>query len=351
MKTKSISCIAQLGWLASIAYVLLLLAAWMCLRWSAGRHWLGTLIEFGPRWLLVLPSSLLILGAFCWSWKQWGLVVPAFLLSCALTGLCLPRWTLSSANKDDALHARILTLNTHGKADREMATMLIEEYQPQIVMLQECQHPEQWAQRLGDEWNVVHHGEFLVASRFTLSKPEPLVLDAGPNERTPAIRCRAATPAGNIVLVNVHMTTLRRGLTAVLREGPGGLQRLQAESRLRQQEGQAIADWLEAVQSPVIIAGDFNQTADNQSYEICWGEYQNAFSDVGWGWGNTFYTRRHALRIDHVLASQHWQTHVACVGPDLGSAHRPVLATVGLPEQNGIGSQTPQHVQKSVGLR
>ncbi len=74
------------------------------------------------------------------------------------------------------------------------------------------------------------------------------------------------------------------------------------------------------------MAGDFNLTAEHPLYRRDWSGYVNAFSGASWGLGETMFTRRIGLRIDHVLAGPDWRPVRCWVGPDVGSAHRPVLA-------------------------
>jgi endonuclease/exonuclease/phosphatase (EEP) superfamily protein YafD len=56
------------------------------------------------------------------------------------------------------------------------------------------------------------------------------------------------------------------------------------------------------------------------------GDYQDAFSVAGWGYGYTKFTRVHGVRIDHVMCDGAWQAMKCWVGPDVGSDHRPVIA-------------------------
>jgi endonuclease/exonuclease/phosphatase (EEP) superfamily protein YafD len=83
------------------------------------------------------------------------------------------------------------------------------------------------------------------------------------------------------------------------------------------------ADWS---LRPVIVAGDFNTPADGAVYADSWPAFTNAFTSAGVGFGYTHYTRLTRVRIDHVLAGPGWRVRRCEVGPDVGSAHRPVIA-------------------------
>jgi endonuclease/exonuclease/phosphatase (EEP) superfamily protein YafD len=128
----------------------------------------------------------------------------------------------------------------------------------------------------------------------------------------------------------------------VLEKGLGGLDELNEITAARQLDSMAVEAWMEDYRGqesevggqrseitgrlPVIVAGDFNMTPESVIYRRRFGHLQNAFSTAGWGWGGTKFTRIHSVRIDHVLADDHWQIARCEVGPDVGSDHRPVVA-------------------------
>jgi endonuclease/exonuclease/phosphatase (EEP) superfamily protein YafD len=78
----------------------------------------------------------------------------------------------------------------------------------------------------------------------------------------------------------------------------------------------------------LLIAGDFNLPPESAIFRASWGGYTDAFPAAGCGYGYTKFTRWWGARIDHVLAGAGWQVRDCTVGPDVGSDHRPVLATL-----------------------
>ena len=52
---------------------------------------------------------------------------------------------------------------------------------------------------------------------------------------------------------------------------------------------------------PVIVLGDFNDTAISYTYKTIIGDLQDAFLTKGWGVGSTFTGPLPYLRIDYVL--------------------------------------------------
>jgi vancomycin resistance protein VanJ len=91
---------------------------------------------------------------------------------------------------------------------------------------------------------------------------------------------------------------------------------------------------------PVLLVGDFNTPPESAIFRRVWAGYADAFSDAGWGWGYTFWTRLAAVRIDHVLVGRGGRATSCRVGPDVGSPHRPVVADVAWPA-GGAASGRP----------
>lgn len=302
--------------------------AWGCLRFGADRHWLGTLLEFGPRWILLVPSGAVAISALAWDRRLWWIFGVSLLVVLGpIWGLCLPLSALSSTNPI-AAELRVFTLNTDGRAEPSLVVTLVEESKADVVFLQECRRPEIWARQFGPDWHVRFQDEFFVASRYPLTALELLLLENLPPWDRCAVRCQVSTPRGSVHLVNVHMYSPRRGLEAVRHRENDAIPTLQANMKRRQHEAAAIAEWISTLPGPIIIAGDFNQATRSTAYEELWGRYANAFSESGFGWGATFYSRWHGVRIDHVLVSDDWQARECWSARNVGSAHRPVIATL-----------------------
>jgi endonuclease/exonuclease/phosphatase (EEP) superfamily protein YafD len=78
------------------------------------------------------------------------------------------------------------------------------------------------------------------------------------------------------------------------------------------------------------VAGDFNAPVESVIYQESWGDWTNAFSAAGWGFGRTRMSRWIRARIDHILSDDRWVVHRSWVGPDVGSDHRPLFAELRL---------------------
>jgi endonuclease/exonuclease/phosphatase (EEP) superfamily protein YafD len=313
------------GWL----YFVFVLMVWGSLVYGADRHWLGTLIEFGPRWMLLIPLIPLVLAALCWQRRMWwSSGITLYVILAPVCGLNLP-WSMLFAPEPATVQLRVLTLNTDGVAKPADVLALVEEHQVDVVFLQECRNVDLWARQFGPDWQVRAQAEFIVAARHPLTDLEPLLIEnAPPGARHFAARCQLSTALGSVNLVALHTYSPRRGLAAIRHREPNALQTLERNTQRRAREASAVASWCASLRGPTIIAGDFNQAAGSSAFAAHWGRYSDAFSVAGIGWGATFYSRWHGVRIDHVLVSTAWQPVACWPARDVGSAHRPLIATL-----------------------
>lgn len=118
--------------------------------------------------------------------------------------------------------------------------------------------------------------------------------------------------------------------------------------RIREQQAQALAELAQSYHSPFIAAGDLNATDMHHAYAIVTREMQDAWREVGWGFGHTFPFTKDAngerltvlgipipawvVRIDYVFVSGGATPTSAHIGPwDGYSDHRPVVVDIQLP--------------------
>jgi vancomycin resistance protein VanJ len=306
----------------------LVVGAWLLLK-LADWHWVGTLLAFGPRWVLLLPvGSLAVCAGF---WRPRALMpvgLAALMVAGPVMGLCvpMPAW---GYGKEPGLRLRVLTCNTLvGRADWRLAS-LIELERPDVVTLQEWPTQQPLPAPLLDGWRVVRSQEIVVASRLPIATSETFAHPLSPS-RTLGLRCELLTAAGPVQFFAVHLRSPRKGLEAVLRHWWGGLTDLDETIDIQHLEAAALGKWLHLHCGAVLIAGDFNLTPESIIYRRQFAHLQNAFSIAGWGWGGTKFTRYHSVRIDHILASASWRVMRCKVCHDVGSDHRPVIAEIDL---------------------
>ena len=144
--------------------------------------------------------------------------------------------------------------------------------------------------------------------------------------RSVALQCELLTPSGKAQIVSMHLMTPRTGFEAILQQGPAGLPELQNVIEKRRQEAKYVQHKMAEYSGPTLISGDFNMPVRSQIYQECWGQYQNAFSQSGIGWGFTKYTRWHGVRVDQVLGDSGWKFRKCSVSGPQGSDHRASVA-------------------------
>ncbi|HVL82424.1 MAG TPA: endonuclease/exonuclease/phosphatase family protein, partial [Actinomycetota bacterium] len=88
----------------------------------------------------------------------------------------------------------------------------------------------------------------------------------------------------------------------------------------------ALLTRIEAVDGPLIVAGDLNISDRHRFYRHLRRHLGDAHRDAGAGFGFTWRAPRPFVRIDYVLRSDHWGTGRSETGTIPGSDHRYVYA-------------------------
>lgn len=173
------------------------------------------------------------------------------------------------------------------------------------------------------------------ASGFEIIEDEsrPLELFVGDEDGWEVVRTRFRWQGREAVLYNVHLRTygdakpweddlepLQPAFWARY------LQQYRTAVQRRALEAEQVAAWLEAETLPVIVAGDFNATADNWAFRQLARGKRDAFATSGRGWGGTYHAERPLFRIDFVLHSPEFQAVEAYVPVASFSDHRPLVA-------------------------
>jgi len=305
---------------------------WLALRFGGDRWWLATVILFGPRWFCALPLA--ILGPAAAIWRRAllrPLAAAAIVVLWPIMGLCLP-WARILPAQGPAL--RVLTCNTDGRADAQALLRMVQSETPDVVALQECRGGVEYQWPAG--WNVLRHGELLVASRYPLREIRYV---SGRRlghvwPRSNLLQCTLALPGREVAFCCVHLPSPRYGLAGVLDRktllSPGRAGLIAEQEGERLQQAEAAAQLARDISMPLVLAGDFNMPTDSTIYRKSWAAFRNAFSWSGFGFGHTMRPAirgwRYGIRIDHILAGRDWRPRRCWVGPDVGSEHLPLVA-------------------------
>ena len=316
-----------------------LLLLWTALYFGSDRWWVATTAMFAPRWIWAAPMGVLLPAALVLRRRSLlPLAVALLLLLWPIGRLCVPwRPVLASSSEAPALTVRLVTCNTDAVDLRKtsFADLLARE-NPDVVLLQACRGRSEAV--LGAAWHVHRCGDVVLASRYPIAGAQALGLPEHAefaHGRGWLVVCQLRTPAGLIGVVNIHLNSPRQGLSEVIEQRWSAGPALARNSALRRRQSASARRLIDTVTEPLLIAGDFNTPADGALYREHWSGFSNAFSQAGLGFGHTHFTRWTSIRIDHVLAGPGWVVRSCRVGPDVGSAHRPVIADLELLPSTG----------------
>jgi vancomycin resistance protein VanJ len=311
-----------------VAYIALTIAIWIWLELDGDRGWIATLALFGPLWMLLLPTVMLVPIAIRYGPRSlWILLVALSVVVGPIMGLCLP-WRLLLSSNHPYLQLRILTCNTHeGALNADAMANLVKSTHPDIVAFQEWT-PKDRAIIFDDPgWHLLEDDGFCLASRLPAMRVQQIVpqpyLGSGA-----AIEYDIVTPRGTIEFVNAHLASPHGAFRAALHDqdkGPTDIER-NCQTRLRQIR--VLENFLREDQGRILLTGDLNTRSESPIFPGSSLDVSDAFTNAGFGLGWTYYSGWTAIRIDHVLISAGWQCRSCWVGPDVGSPHRPVIADV-----------------------
>ena len=227
-----------------------------------------------------------------------------------------------------------MTFNTGDtNLDEEVFIELIRREGIEVLMLQECRGSEMEPILTSLGWSYRQSGGIVIGTSMELS--ESSILSRSKSMTRGSI-CAVAcdirlNPDEQVRVVAVHLPTFRPSLSMMQAfQFKAGAKAMKDQGAVYHQINHRIQTGLDASKSPTIVAGDFNVPIESRYYRDHWKSMSNAFSLTGFGFGHTKFTRWHGIRIDHVLADDHWRIVHCRVGPDLGSDHRPVITELSL---------------------
>jgi len=227
------------------------------------------------------------------------------------------------AAPDGDFPIRIATINcaTFGFGD---PTEDLEKWDPDIVLIQQSfpYQTKMISDALyggnGDYRAYMTNG---IATRFEIRR----------EVRNPTMRNQQVTvrlPDGReIEVVNVHLATAATDM----RLWSSGSRELHRKNRdLRRKELSIVLQVLEKTSNfpstPTIFGGDFNAGATDIVHRQLVRDFEDAFSEVGRGWGDTFHRRFPILRIDHIYATRQFQPLSCGTVVTKKTDHRMVIA-------------------------
>lgn len=317
------------------ATVAVLGSAVLVVNLYSDRWWFATVLLFSPRWLLLLPVIVFVPLA---AWSDRRLLIPLMAAFLVLVGPFMGlEWTFVRPPGGQAAVVRAVTCNVHeGRFDATRFATLLTDTAADLVALQEC--PQELELPLPRGWHGCRQRGLAVFSRFPV-RCVGTVQVRQPNEQWPGthlLHAEVTTPWGPLAFCSLHLPSPRFGLQAVLdrhtllRPSRKGL--LEQQTRARWLAATEVKKYLDGLDIPLLVVGDFNTPQESRLYGAVWGGYANAFATTGRGYGWTQRVQVKGLpfgaRIDHVLAGAGLTPLMCELGPDLGSDHLPLIADI-----------------------
>jgi endonuclease/exonuclease/phosphatase (EEP) superfamily protein YafD len=304
------------------------------LWWMSDRWWLATTLLFGPRWILLIPLPFIAAALIRWD--------RTLLLPLALSGLIVlgpivgfrTGWRRAFVWEDQEQDIRVTSFNAQGGRAISLApTDLMFDWDTDVAAFQECGGPLREAIGQLRDWHTDTRSGLCLISRFEIV--EVLEMDreafqfAGGSGLV--VTYLLDVRGERILMTNIHLETPRAGLEQI-RAGrlDEGIPKLEEKSSLREIELRRARRWVDQFSGPQIVVGDFNTPPESPIYRDAWSDWQNAFSLAGRGQGGTRMNGWIRARIDHVVANEHWKVVRSWVAKDVGSDHRPIIATLRL---------------------
>jgi len=311
-------------------YAALVGVLWCAVRLT-DRIDVATLIGFGPRWLAAVPlvplTAWMIVAV---PKRQMALIGGVLALSATALLIGVLDLRLGLGRTPGPPSVRVMTQNLGGSAvDADVLGELMVREQVDVAAFQECPFYDNSPTRPG--WQFYYGGDLCLLSRYPFTVLDILDPD---NEwrrggRTP-IRFEIRGPVP-FQVVNVHFQTVRGGLTALWGGRGEGLGGFEDNRREASQESSSTRARVRALDGPFLVVGDFNLPVESAFYRDNWADLRNMFSRCGRGFGHTKFTPLFGIRIDHVIASGHWEcTDARVLSSPYGGDHAPLIVDLNL---------------------
>lgn len=319
-----------------VGYVLTLLA-YVALRLAFGGDlwWLALANNFAPYFFLPLVGFALV--ALLARLQPRFVLLPLLLLVVGLVWYG-PRFAPrpQAAPAASTLHVISFNVWAYNRQINAVEAWLREE-NADVVLLQEAFHD--LPARLADVYPYTQPQPALPQDRQILSR-YPIVERGGGSgyERTVIDVAGARVAVYNVHFGVPFSSQPRYGLHDL----PYPLNMMVRYDEQRRNE--QIRDWLAAVTAetlPVIAGGDFNTSDNSAVYPTIAARLSDSYRTVEPGLGTTWPVGAKLpiplplpplMRIDYIWHSDALRALSASVGPEVGSDHRPIMATLALPD-------------------
>lgn len=319
----------------------LLVGAWLFLLLTGDRWWPSLPLLYGPRFVLA-PLVLFPLASLIFrrdprlSFAR-RIILPIFVGAVGfllLVDFRLPWRSVLSHSGEGATPLRLLTWNAAGGGRNPVAAAnWINAVGADVSVITECQPKlagllEQFPNRVFRQSADLCFLTTLPLLEWTPRSPKDFWKIGGAG----AIARMVVDVGGQpLVVGGVHLETPREALQELMFLAFASFRSEAMKSiEERDVESAAARDWIRPIgeNRPSIVMGDFNLPAESAIFRRWWGDFSDAFGDVGLGLGWTKRTSSFGVRIDHILTIGGVEARSVRVGPELGSDHQPVRAEI-----------------------
>jgi hypothetical protein len=338
---------------AAYAYPAGLLGLTVALNGVGERWWVTGLGLYVPRFVFAAPLPVLVVALVAAGLPRllWTQLLAAGLCVFPLMGFNVraPAVARGADGRAPGPSLRLLSYNVEaglGPGGYRAVIAEIDRYSPDIAFLEACSTSESLLGPLRERFPVVYQrDQFVVATRFAISETREATRlpHVDPAHATGHLRVALDTPLGHIVGYAVHPVSPRVSLYLVRGSGRAGVlsgrafgaataAEFYANAALRESQLQEFAAAAQQETDPVLVAGDTNVPDLSAFRRWYLSSFDDAFREVGWGFGYTFPTNNKRLspwmRIDRVLASHALRFVRFQVGDSRASDHLCVVADV-----------------------
>jgi endonuclease/exonuclease/phosphatase (EEP) superfamily protein YafD len=101
--------------------------------------------------------------------------------------------------------------------------------------------------------------------------------------------------------------------------------RYKTAAKIRTQQVEKVTELISKTKHPIIVCGDFNDTPLSYTYRRMKNNLSDAFTEAGFGLGNSYHVNIPLFRIDYIFYSSHFTAYHFRTPKIILSDHRPVI--------------------------
>jgi vancomycin resistance protein VanJ len=299
----------------------------------ADRWWPATVLLFLGRWPWLLPAAPLLLFALLLK-RRTTFLAAAVVTAVGLFGimqLSIGTGRLRAPTYPES-RVRIISYNIDGDAPAPLQLAeLVTEWEPDVLAVQECGETSRvmLASLPGYKSDI---GVTCLLTKFDITSVDSMRRDAFRDAGGAAWvkRYRLKGRVGEFDFTNLHLDIPRKAFDVLIAGDTNATTAIGDKTAVREVESRLARRWADLGKGPSLVAGDFNMPVESAIFREHWSSMQDGWEKAGVGFGYTRLAGWIKLRIDHILADEHWSVQSARLLPDYGSDHLPVMVEVDL---------------------